>query len=118
MVWGVHNESNNLNNNMPLTRLDATFRTSSLLVADTAAMANYIMINTPFTNIHPTKTQIKFFLADSSHIKSTHEGELDLPMLPPAAQTVHLLPKLNQKHYFPLDNCATTAALQSSQQQM
>jgi hypothetical protein len=55
------------------------------------------MINTPCTNIKPTKTPIQVFLADSSHIKSTHEGELDLPMLPPAARTAHLLPKLKPK---------------------
>jgi hypothetical protein len=52
------------------------------------------MINTLCTNIHPTNTPIQVFLADSTHIKSTHEGELDLPMLPPAAQTAHLLPEL------------------------
>jgi hypothetical protein len=52
------------------------------------------MINTPCTNIHPTKTPIQVILADSSHIKSTLEGELDLPMLPPAARTAHLLPEL------------------------
>jgi hypothetical protein len=42
-------ENNNLNNN------------KSSLVADTAATANYIMINTPCTNIHPTKHQSKSF---------------------------------------------------------
>jgi hypothetical protein len=53
-------ENNNLNNNMSLVpRLDATFLTLSSLVTDTAATANSIMINTPCTNIQPTKTPIQ-----------------------------------------------------------
>jgi hypothetical protein len=79
-----------------LTKLDATFRTSSSIVVDTGATANYIMIDTPCINVRPTQNPLQVFLvvADASHITSTHEAELDLPMLPRLARQAHLLPAL------------------------
>jgi hypothetical protein len=86
--------NNKTSSHTSLTKLDATFRTSSTIVADTAATVNYIMIDTPCSNVRPTTTPLQLYLADSSHIQSTHKGILDLPMLPPAARTAHLLPDL------------------------
>jgi hypothetical protein len=52
------------------------------------------MIDTPCINVRPTPNPLQVFLADSSHITSTHEAKLDLPMLPRLACQAHLLPAL------------------------
>jgi hypothetical protein len=80
-----------------LTKLDATFQTSSSIVVDTGATVNYIMIDTPCIDVRPTQNPLQVFLADASHITSTHEAELDLPMLPRLARQAHLLPALQPK---------------------
>jgi hypothetical protein len=74
---------------------------SSTIVADTAATSHFfekpmdlVHTNMPIQNVIPAKHGIKVLLPNNSILTSTHTANLTIPNLPPAAQTVHIFPKL------------------------
>lgn len=65
------------------------------LIADTGCTSHFCTINTPVINTRPTANPIAIQNPNGSVMHSTHEAELDLPALPPAARHVHLVPALS-----------------------
>ena len=62
------------------------------LIADSGSFRNYATFNLPVVNQQPTSCPITIRLPNGEHVVSTHEAELDVPiMLLPAARHVHLV---------------------------
>jgi hypothetical protein len=67
------------------------FSTNHLAIADTGSTANFGTIDVPVLNKRPTLNPITIHNPNGSIMTSTHEAELDLPMLPPAARHIHIV---------------------------
>jgi hypothetical protein len=65
-----------------------------LAIADTGSTAHFGTIDAPVINKRPTLNPIFIRNPNGDIMKSTHEAELDLPMLPPAARHIHIVPAL------------------------
>lgn len=63
-------------------------------IADTGSTAHFCTTDAPVTNIRVAVTPISIHTPGSTILTSTHEGELVLPNLPPAACHVHIVPSL------------------------
>jgi hypothetical protein len=66
----------------------------NLAIADTGSTAHFATITAPVINQRTTVTPITIRNPNGSVMTSTHEAELDLPMLPLAARRVHIVPAL------------------------
>jgi hypothetical protein len=64
------------------------------LFADSGSTANYVEINWPDVNKRPTKHPIHVTNPNGAIMTSTHEGELDFPMLRPEACHANIIPDL------------------------
>jgi len=67
---------------------------SSLLIADTGSTAHFCTTDTPVVNKRFARNPISIRNPNGSTMQSTHEADLDLPNLPPAARRVHIVPDL------------------------
>jgi hypothetical protein len=65
-----------------------------LAIADTGCTSNFGTIDAPVLNKRPTTNPITIRNPNGSTMTSTHEADLDLPMLPPAARHIHIVPDL------------------------
>jgi len=65
-----------------------------MLIADSGSSGNYATLDLPVVNQRHTSCPVTIKLPNGEQILSTHEAELDLPMLLPAAPHVHLVPGL------------------------
>ena len=66
------------------------------LIADSGSSGNFATFDLPVLNKRPTSTQpITIQLPNGDQVFSTHEAELDLPMLLPDARHMHLVPGLH-----------------------
>jgi hypothetical protein len=65
------------------------------LVADTGATSTYISTNCPVSNPQIADEAIAIQNPDGAIMMSTHVGEIDLPMLRPAARRAHIVPDLH-----------------------
>jgi hypothetical protein len=66
-----------------------------MLIADSGSSGNSATFELHFVNQRPNRCPITIQLPNGEHVVSTHEAELDLPMLLPAARHVHLVPGLH-----------------------
>ena len=64
------------------------------LIADSGSSGNYTTLDLPVVNQRPSSCPVTIQLPNGKQIVSIHEAELDIPMLLPAAQHVHLVPGL------------------------
>ena len=62
--------------------------------ADSGCTANICIPGTPLKNLRPTSKPIRLKTANGEWIETTHEGEIDIPGLPPAARRAHICPDL------------------------
>ena len=60
------------------------------LIADTGSTANFGSLQTPVINKRLTRTPIAVRDPNGTLMHSTHEAELDILALPPAARHVHI----------------------------
>jgi hypothetical protein len=65
-----------------------------LAIADTGSTTHFGTIDAPIINKRPTLNPIFIRNPNGAIMKSTHEAELDFPMLPPAARHIHIVPAL------------------------
>jgi hypothetical protein len=90
-------ESSNLTNPLiPPICLHTTTtasRTATSVIADTGSAAHFFQ-DFPVTNRRITTSPIAIRNPNGSIMCSTHEGEIDIPNLPRAARTVHIVPDL------------------------
>ena len=63
-------------------------------IADTGSTGNFFTVNTPVLNKRPATVPIAIRNPDGSIMYSTHDAELDLPLLPLAARQGHVVPAL------------------------
>jgi hypothetical protein len=61
-------------------------------IADTGSTGHFCTVELPVINKRPTLNPISIRNANGSIMHSTHEAELDMPMLPAAAKRVHIVP--------------------------
>ena len=66
------------------------------LIADTGCTSHFCTVDTPVINKRPTNNPLTIQNPNGSLMHSTHEADLDWPMLPPAARHVHIVPALGQ----------------------
>ena len=86
--------NSNSNSNSTLGPPAHTNTNNHLAIADTGSTANFGTIDAPVLNKRPTLNPITIHNPNGSVMMSTHEAELDLPMLPPAARHIHIVPDL------------------------
>jgi hypothetical protein len=67
--------------------------TSTSVIADTGSTAHFFQ-DYPISNRRITTTPLAIRNPNGSIMYSSHEGEIDIPNLPPAARTVHIVPDL------------------------
>jgi hypothetical protein len=65
-----------------------------LAILDSGATSHYLTTNTPATNILPTTMPIIAHIPNSKRVHSTHTCTLNIPSLPPGAQSAHIIPGL------------------------
>jgi hypothetical protein len=65
-----------------------------LAIADTGSTAHFGTINAPVINKRRSLNPIHIRNPNGTIMISTHEADLDLPMLPPAARRIHIVPEL------------------------
>jgi hypothetical protein len=65
------------------------------MIADTGATANYVSIRCPVINKRPTKNPIRISNPNGQVMTSTHEAELDIPVLRLDARRAHIVPDLH-----------------------
>ena len=63
-------------------------------IVDTGATGNFLQPGAPAVNIRITKTPICISQPDGGKLTSTHECDIDNPILPPAARAAHIVPGL------------------------
>ena len=66
-----------------------------MAILDSGCSSVYLQINSPCVNKKTTKNPISVSLPNGTILKSTHEAELKLTMLPKTARRAHILPNLN-----------------------
>ena len=54
-------------------------------IVDSGTTGHYLLTTSTTTRRFPTSAPIKVKLPDGSQIQSSHQCEIDLPLLPPAA---------------------------------
>jgi hypothetical protein len=85
--------------NKVVNKLNSDFTLTSTgppkLVADTGATSTYISTNCPISNPQLAEEAIAIQNPNSAIMMSTHVGEIDLPMLRPAARRAHIVPDLH-----------------------
>ena len=62
--------------------------------ADSGCTSTICIPGTPLKNLRPTTKPIRLKAANGGWIETTHEGEIDIPGLPPAARKAHICPGL------------------------
>jgi hypothetical protein len=65
-----------------------------LAIADTGSTAHFGTIDAPVINKRLSLNPISIRNPNGTIMTSTHEADLDLPMLPPAARRIHIVPEL------------------------
>jgi hypothetical protein len=65
-----------------------------LAIADTGSTAHFGTIDAPVINKRRSLNPIHIRNPNGTIMTSTHEADLDLPMLPPAACRIHIVPEL------------------------
>jgi hypothetical protein len=79
-------DNNNTNTSMP-------FGASGKAIADTACTVTIGGTDAPVVNCRPTKNPISIRIPNGEIMRSTHEAEIDVPLLPAAARHVHIVPE-------------------------
>ena len=67
-----------------------------MLIADSGSSDHFATLNMPVVNKRPTTCPITIQLPNGNQVVSTHQAELDLPMLSPLARHVHIVPGLQE----------------------
>ena len=67
------------------------------LVADTGFSAHFVTPTYPMVNLQPSLCLTHIPLPNGTFMVSTHEGKLDILMLPCAAQRAHVVPALTEQ---------------------
>jgi hypothetical protein len=65
-----------------------------LAIADTGSTAHFGTIDAPVINKRLSLNPISIRTPNGTIMTLTHEADLDLPMLPPAARHIHIVPEL------------------------
>ena len=73
------------------------------LIANTGCSAHFVTPTYPLVNLQPSLCPKHIHLPNGTCMISTHEGKLNIPTLPQAAQLAHSL----NSHLFPSGNCVT-----------
>ena len=63
-------------------------------ITDTGATGHFLQPGAPEINIRRTTNSISISQPDGGKLKSTHECEIDNPLLPKAARKAHIVPGL------------------------
>ena len=64
------------------------------VIADAGCTSTIVIPGTPIKNMRPTKNPITLTDAQGGKLVTTHEGEIDIPELPPEARRAHVCPDL------------------------
>ena len=65
-----------------------------MAIEDARATVKFILSGTPVENINTAEKPLCINLPDVKQIKSTHTCKIDIPWIPEAATTSHILPGL------------------------
>ena len=63
-------------------------------IADAGCTSTIVIPGTPIRNVRPSKNPITLVDAKGGKLVTTHEGEIDIPELPPEARRAHICPDL------------------------
>ena len=78
----------------PIIPIGPPTLSSAPAIANTGCTAHFCTIDAPITNVQVATHPISIHTPSGAILTSTHEGELDLPNLPPTARHVHIVPSL------------------------
>ena len=75
---------------------------------DSGTIDHFMSVSAKVNNIRPTENKLDIIIPDGSKMQSTHECDIDWPLLPKQAQTAHVIPQLsNQSLLSVVRLCAT-----------
>ena len=61
-------------------------------ILDSGISSHFLMMNTPPLHKRKTANPIRVTVANGERVRSTHDGALDIPGLPPSARYAHVIP--------------------------
>ena len=65
-------------------------------ILDSGTTDYFISVQTSVKNVRPTKNVINVTIPNGDHMNSTHECDIDWPLLPQRARGGHIIPALSQ----------------------
>ena len=67
---------------------------ADMAIADAGATSHFIVAGAPVLNKQPATSPLRIHLPDGDTLRSSHTCDLDVPALPAAARTAHIVPGL------------------------
>ena len=59
---------------------------------DSGASSHFLMLDAPLLHKRKAENPIMVTVANGERVRSTHDGALDIPGLPPSARYAHVIP--------------------------